>query len=103
MTGADLCERICVKQKNEGPHWAGLRRVIFVETRSYARARQRLALLFARLVLLPASTMPRAAGAVKFWWVAATECMGELEQIRPLSASAGDRERRGIALAATLS
>jgi hypothetical protein len=59
-----------------------------MEACSYARARQRLALLFARLLLLPASTKPRAEGAVRFRQLAATGCMGQLEQIDLALASA---------------
>ncbi|MBN8893303.1 MAG: hypothetical protein J0I71_00515 [Rhodanobacter sp.] len=52
-------------------------------------ARQRLALLFARLLVLPASTKPRAEGAVEFKLLVAKECMDQLEQIIRRLASAG--------------
>ncbi|HKR77757.1 MAG TPA: hypothetical protein VJR95_13955 [Rhodanobacter sp.] len=66
-------------QKNQGPHWAGLGRVSGGVAFSYARARQRLALLFARL-LLTAATKPRAVGAVAFGNMAVVKVMGRLEQ-----------------------
>src|SRR5690349_24936127 len=59
-----------------------------METCSYARTRQRLALLFARLLSLPAGTKPRAEGAVRFRRLAAARGMGPLEQIALALASA---------------
>src|SRR6185437_5078249 len=74
------------RQNDEGPLVAGLRRVSFVETFSYARARQRLALLFARL-LLAAATKLRAAGAVAFGNWAVIEVMRRLNQMLRRNAS----------------
>jgi hypothetical protein len=48
-----------------------------------------LALLFARLLLLPASTKPRAEAAVGFKLLVAKEGMAQLEQIIRRLASAG--------------
>jgi hypothetical protein len=48
-----------------------------------------LALLFARLLVLPASTKLRAEGAVEFKPLVAKECMDQLEQIIRRLASAG--------------
>ena len=74
------------RQNDEGPLVAGLRRVSFVETCSYARARQRLALLFARL-LLTAATKLRAEGAVAFGNWAVIEVMCRLDQMLRRNAS----------------
>ncbi|MEY2167236.1 MULTISPECIES: hypothetical protein [unclassified Rhodanobacter] len=74
------------RQNDEGPLVAGLRRVSFVETCSYARARQRLALLFARL-LLTAATKLRAAGAVAFGNWAVIKVMCRLDQMLRRNAS----------------
>ncbi|MGB6028264.1 MAG: hypothetical protein WBG22_00790 [Rhodanobacter sp.] len=60
-------------------------------------ARQRLALLFARLLVLPASTKPRAEGAVEFKLLVAKECMDQLEQIIRHLASAGTRVTPAVA------
>jgi len=65
-------------QKNQGPHWAGLGRVSGGVAFSYARARQRLALLFARLLLATATKL-RAAGAMAFGNMAVVKVMGRLE------------------------
>jgi hypothetical protein len=73
-------------QNEEGPHWAGLLRVSGGVAFSYARARQRLALLFARL-LLTAAAKPRAAGAVAFAKLAVAEIMCRLEQKAGIFAS----------------
>ncbi|HUW52008.1 MAG TPA: hypothetical protein VMV99_01120 [Rhodanobacter sp.] len=64
-------------ENDEGPLWAGLRRVSLVETFSYATARRRLALLFARLLLLPASVTHRAEGALVVWELAIIGCMAQ--------------------------
>jgi hypothetical protein len=58
-----------------------------VENFSYATARRKLALLFARLLLQPAAMTLRAEGAVAIGSMAATECMGRLEQKDALRAS----------------
>jgi hypothetical protein len=49
-----------------------------------------LALLFARLLLLPASSKTRAESARRLKQLAMAGCMAELEQIGPSLASAAD-------------
>jgi len=65
--------------KNQGPHWAGLGRVSGGVAFSYARARQRLALLFARLLFTTATKL-RAAGAVALAKMAVAKIMCRLKQ-----------------------
>src|SRR6185437_7007727 len=72
--------------KRRRPTSGGPSSRIFRETCSYARARQRLALLFARL-LLAAATKLRAAGAVAFGNWAVVEVMRRLNQMLRRNAS----------------
>ena len=88
MAGFALRERIRAHITKE----ARTRRASFaysMKTCCYARARQWLALLFARLLVLPASTKPHAESAVEFRLLMAKEGMAQLEQIIRRLASAG--------------
>src|SRR6185437_5891545 len=66
-------------QNDRGPHRAGLGCVSGSEMCSYARARQRLTLLFARR-LWTASTTLRAAGAAAFANIVTVVIMRQLHQ-----------------------
>jgi hypothetical protein len=82
----------------KGPHGAGLFRV-FSWNPNYAKARQRVALLFALLLMLLASTTDCATGAAVVETLAVTELMARLKQIPRANASPSAHPQSNISAA----